>query len=74
MKLQPFYRSPLGKPGFFEPISRREAAQIFRQWRQYENGSIRRMARRNGRARGYTFTDWWSGVDAALVLKADEAR
>jgi hypothetical protein len=72
MKLQPSYRSPFVGRDAFEPVSRREAAQLICQWRRYGNGSVRRMARRDGTARGYVFNDWFSSTDAALVLKLSE--
>ena len=70
MKLQPSYRGPFVARDEFEPISRHEAAQLICQWRRYGNASVRRMARRDGCARGYVFTDWLSSTDAALVLKS----
>lgn len=69
MKLYASYRSPFVSRDAFEPVSRHEAAQLICQWRRYENSSVRRMARRDGAARGYVFNDWRSSVDAALVLK-----
>jgi hypothetical protein len=69
MKLQPSYRSPFDPRDKFEPVSRREAAQLICQWRRYENGSVRSMARRDGTARGYVFNDWLNSTDAAMVLK-----
>jgi hypothetical protein len=69
MKLQPSYMSPFSER--FEPISRREAAQIIGQWRRYENGTVHRKARKDGAVRAYTFNDWRNAAGAAMVLRAD---
>lgn len=65
MKRQPAYRCPW--QSCFEPITRREAAQLIRQWRRYGNASVRRMVASD--RCGYIFHDWFSSTAAEMVLR-----
>ncbi len=65
LKLQPSYRSPFDRPGFFHAISRGEAARLMCQWRR--NGLASKYTSARIRAhRAYRFT----GPDGETAMLA----